>query len=157
MFDLEILDSLFVIWAFLFQLVLIVHFALRKWRFDLAIKLGRWVYALCLPAVALSIILLSAGKPWSLWVGGFIYLAWAVYGYTVEYVLHIQWRSPVRWSILVPYVLLYLATVMFYWWPLLLIFKPLWYGYALLYLISTWLNVASHQKKERLILKEALK
>lgn len=99
MFGLENLDALFVIWAFLFQTILIVHFALRKWRFDIAMRYGPIVYALSLPAVAISIILLLGGKTWSLWLGGFIYLIWAVYGYSIEYVKKIQWRNPIRWSI----------------------------------------------------------
>jgi hypothetical protein len=80
MFGLESLDTLFASWAILFQITLIVHFALRKWRFDIAMRYGIIVYALSLPAVVISVILLLDGKTWSLWLGGFIYLAWAVYG-----------------------------------------------------------------------------
>ncbi len=50
-----------------------------------------------------------------------------------------------RMSIAGPYVFLYLATVMFYWWPLALVSKPLWYVYAFLFMISTILNVTSHR------------
>lgn len=145
MFGLENLDALFVIWAILFQVILIVHFALRKWRFDIAVRYGPIVYALSIPAFVISIILLLGGKSWSLWLGGFIYLIWAFYGYSIEYVKKIQWRNPVRWSILVPYVFLYLATVMFYWWPLGLINRPLWFVYAVLFVISTVLNITSHK------------
>jgi hypothetical protein len=145
MFGLDILDSLFVVTAFLFQIVLIGHFALRKWRFDFAMRYGPIVYALSLLAVVVSISLLLGGKPWSLWLGGFIYLIWAVFGYTVEYARQIQWRSPIRWSVFGPYVFLYLAAVMFYWWPLALIWKPLWYVYAVLFILSTLLNVTSHK------------
>jgi hypothetical protein len=114
MFDLEKLDALFVSWAFLFQIILIIYFALRKWRFDIAMRYGPIVYALSIPAVAISIILLVGGKMWSLWLGGFIYFAWAVYGYFVDNVRKIQWRDPIRWQVFGPYVFLYLATVMFY-------------------------------------------
>ena len=156
MFSSDSLEILFVVSAFLFQLILIAHFALRKWHFDLAIRFGRLVYALSIPAVGLSIVILFGGMSWSFWLSGFIYLAWAIFGYTVEYVLGIQWHSPVRWSILGPYVFLYLATVMFYWWPLALIYKPLWYGYAVLFVISTYLNVTSHHRKTVLVPKEAI-
>jgi hypothetical protein len=147
----DILETLFVLSAFLFQVILIIHFALRKWRFDLTMRYGRIVYALSIPAVAISIFILQGGKIWSLWLSGFIYLIWAIYGYTVEYVRGIQWRSPVRWSIFGPYVFMYLATVMFYWWPLAIIYKPLWYVYAVLFIISTFLNVTSHQRKRQII------
>jgi len=133
--------------AFLFQVILIIHFALRKWRFDLALQYGWIVYVLGVPAAALSLFILLGGKSWFLWLSGFIYLVWAIYGYTVEYIRGIQWRSPINWSVLGPYVVLYLATVMFYWWPLALIYKPLWYIYAVLFVFSTFFNVTSHQRK----------
>jgi len=148
MFGLESLEVLFVIWAFLFQAVLIVHFSLRKWAFDrYTLKFGWIVYAMSIPAVVVSLLLLLGGKTWSLWMGGFIYLVWAVYGYAVEYVKRIQWRNPIRWPIFGPYVFLYLATIMFYWWPLGLVSRPLWYVYAVLFIISTTLNVTSHKGK----------
>jgi hypothetical protein len=137
-------EMLFVVTAFLFQLVLIVHFALRRWRFDTAMRYGPLVYALSLPAVAVSILLLLGGKTWELWLSGFLYVAWAIYGYTVEYARKIEWRNPIRWTIGGPYVLLYLAAVMFYWFPLGLLSKPLWYAYGVLFLVSTYLNVTSH-------------
>jgi hypothetical protein len=146
MFGLDYLDSLFVISAFLFQIILIIHFALRKWSFDLALRYGPIVYSLSILASAVSIFILSGSKPWPFWLSGFIYLLWAIFGYNVEYVKEIEWRNSLRWPILVPYVILYLATVMFYWWPLALISKPLWYVYAVLFIISTILNVTSHRK-----------
>ncbi len=144
MSSVDSLQALYVASAFVLQLVLIAHFALRRWRFHLAIRHGWIVYALSLPAAAVSVLLLLGGRPWSLWLGGFIYLAWAAFGYTVEYVKDVQWRSPIFWPIFGPYVLLYLATIMFYWWPLALIWKPLWYAAAVLFVAATVLNVTSH-------------
>ncbi len=146
MASLDSYQIFFTVCAFAFQLILVAHFSLRKWRFDLAMRYGRVVYALSLPAALLSVYLLQGGKQWSLWLGGFIFLAWALYGYTVEYILQVEWRTSWRWPVLVPYVALYLATVMFYWWPLALVYKPLWYIYAVLFLASTYLNVTSHRK-----------
>jgi len=114
MAGLDGLEALFVVSAFLFQTILIVHFALRKWHFPLAMRYGWIVYALGVPAAAASLLLALGGKPWSLWLSGFLYLAWAAFGCTVEYAIEIQWRSPIRWPIFGPYVVLYLATVMFY-------------------------------------------
>lgn len=147
MFGSDNLEVLFVITAFLFQIILIAHFALRRWRFDLAMRSGPIVYALSVPAAIISVVLALGGEAWAFWLGGFIYLVWAVYGYSVEYLQKIEWRISIRWPILVPYICLYLATVMFYWWPLALIFKPLWYVYAVLFMISTILNVISHKQK----------
>jgi hypothetical protein len=141
---LDAFDTLFVLWAFLFQVVLIVHFALRRWRFQTAIRYGPAVYALGIPALAISILLLLNGKSWSFWLGGLLYFFWGVFGYGVEYRRCIQWRSPILWPVFAPYIALYLATIMFYWFPLALIAKPLWYAYAALFAVSTVLNVKSH-------------
>jgi hypothetical protein len=93
-------------------------------------------------------LLLLNGKAWSLWLGGVIYLVWAIYGFAVEYIKKIQWRNPIRLPIFGPYVFLYLAAVMFYWWPLGLISKPLWYVYAVLFIASTTLNITSHKGQQ---------
>lgn len=145
MSSLEGLEVLFVIWAFLFQVILIVHFALRKWQFETAMRFGPFVYAMGIPSALVSLLLLLGGRPWYLWIGGFICLTWASFGYWVEYVKKIEWRNPIRWSIFGPYIFLYLATIMFYWWPLARIGRPLWFVYTTLFIISTTLNLASHK------------
>jgi hypothetical protein len=144
---LDVPEALFVATAFLFQVVLIAHFALRKFSFSFAMRYGWIVYLLSLPAAVVSILLLLCGTSWTLWLGGFIYLVWAAFGFTVEYVRRIRWRNPARWPIFTPYVGLYLTTIMFYWWPLGLIRRPLWYVYGLLFIASTALNVTSHKAR----------
>lgn len=145
---LDRLDTLFVVMAFLFQIALIIHFTLRRWAFNTALRYGPLVYALALPAAALSLAQINAGKPWYLWLAGLLYAAWAAFGYYVEYVRHIQWRSPIYWPIFVPYVALYLATVMFYWWPVGILSRPLWYVYAALFVVATVLNISSHHRPD---------
>jgi len=145
MSDLDKLDKLFVVWAFLFQVVLVIHFAVRKRFFEsYTLRFGWIVYALCIPAVVISVFLLLGGKSWSFWLGGFLFLLYAAFGYWVDYIVKIQWRNPLRLSIMFPYVFLYLATTMFYWWPLALLSRPLWLVFAVLFIIGTVLNIASH-------------
>ncbi len=84
----------FVVAAFLFQIILIGQFALRKWFFTTAMRYGRIVYALSIPAAIFSLYLCPQGKPWYLWAGGFIYLTWAIFGYVIEYRRKFQWRNP---------------------------------------------------------------
>ena len=107
-------------------------------------KVGWIVYALSVPAAVISVVLLLGGKTWSFWLGGFLFLVYAAYGYWVDYVERIQWRKPLRLSIMFPYVFLYLGTVMFYWWPLALLSRPLWFVFAVLFVIGTILNLTSH-------------
>jgi hypothetical protein len=145
MISLDPLEILFVATAFIFQIILIIHFVLRKWRFELAMRYGLIVYALSIPAAVVSTVLLLNNMAWSFWFGGYFYLIWGLLGYLIEYRMKIEWRDPIRWSIFGPYVLLYLATNMFYWFPLALIWKPLWYIFAILFLIGTSFNVTSHK------------
>lgn len=144
MFALQMPEGLFIGWAFLFQLALIVHFALRRWRFGWVERYGWVTYGLAVPATAVSLILLLESAPWPFWLGGFLCAGWALFAFTVEYIRQIEWRSPPRWSVFVPYLLLYLATIMFYWWPLGLLSRTLWLVYGGLFVVSTLLNVASH-------------
>jgi hypothetical protein len=141
------IEILFIASAYLFQLILITHFALRKWRFDLAVRYGPIVYGLSVPAAVVSIFILLGGRAWYWGSSSLIYLAWAIFGYYIEYIKEIEWRNSLHWPVMGPYVVLYLATVMFYWWPLALIYKPLWYGYGVLFLISTFFNVSSHRRR----------
>ena len=137
-------DRLFVFAAFLIQVVLVIFFALRTWNLTAALRLGWIVYALAIPALAVSIHLMRAGRPWFVWLAGFLYGAWAVFGYLVDVARPLEWRSPILWPVFLPYVLLYLSSLMFYWWPLATIRRPLWFVYAVLFLVSTVLNVSSH-------------
>jgi hypothetical protein len=149
MFGFDVFDWLFVIWAFVFQIMLILHFGIRKLRFELIHPYGWLTYTLAIPAVIVSLILFVAGKDWTLWIGGLLCAIWAWFGFSVEYVRHIKWRNPIVKSIFFPFITLYLATIMFYWFPVGALSRPLWYGYAILFIISTVLNVLSHQPDTR--------
>lgn len=143
--NMDSLDRLFVGWAFFFQIVLIVHFAVRKPLFEsYTVKYGWIVYALCIPAVIVSFIMMHGGKSWSFWLGGFLFVLYAAFGFWVDYVAKIPFRESFQAGIVIPYVLLYLTTVMFYWWPLARLSWPLWGAYAVLYVIAMVLNIKSH-------------
>lgn len=145
MSGLDLMDGLFIFWAFFIQVVFIIHFAVRKWLFaTYTLRYGWLVYAFCLPASVISVVLLIGGKPWAIWLGGFIFLFFSAFGYWVDYVRQIQWRKPLVPRIMIPYVFLYLATIMFYWWPLGIFSRSLWLVFAGLFLISTILNITSH-------------
>lgn len=145
MFGFDRLDTLFVVWAFSLQIIFIVHFAVRKRFFETyTLKYGWLVYALCFPASLISIILLRGGKSWSFWLGGFLFLIFAAYGYWVDFIKKLDWRNPLRKDIMFPYVTLYLGTIMFYWWPLALLNRPLWYIFGFLFGLGTLLNIRSH-------------
>jgi len=55
-------EQLFVSTVFSIQIVLLVFFALRKWMFDTAMQIGWIVFALAVPAVIVSLVLLIGGN-----------------------------------------------------------------------------------------------
>jgi hypothetical protein len=110
MFGSDAYASLYVVAALLFLIVLVIHFGLRRWRFNFAVRNGWILYALSLPCAGLSLFLVFAGAPWWMWTGGFLYLAWALFGFIVEYVRHVQWRGPVLWPVFVPATILSLGS-----------------------------------------------
>ena len=139
------LDRLFVAWAFFFQMAFIFHFAIRKPLLECyTISYGWVVYALCIPAIVVSFILLCGGKHWFYWIAGFLFVLFSAVGYWIDYMAKIQFRNPFRPEFAIPYVVLYLSTVMFYWWPLGNIRRSLWFAFAVLFIIGTILNIASH-------------
>jgi Gpi18-like mannosyltransferase len=59
----DALDILFVAWAFFFQIVLVVHFAVRKRFFETYTERFGWVvYALSIPATVIGVVLLPGRK-----------------------------------------------------------------------------------------------
>lgn len=142
--DLNRYDRLFAITAFAIQIVLLLYFALRTWRFEAAMQVGWIVYALALPAAGVSVVLLTARRPWYQALAGLLYTAWAVFGYVVDIARPVAWRSPIYWPVFLPYVLLYTGCQMFYWWPLGMIGRPFWFAYGALFIASTILNTTSH-------------
>jgi len=142
---LDYLEILYVVWAFFFQMVLIVHFAIRKKYYQVyTIRFGWVVYALSIPAAIISVVILLGGKTWSFWLGGFLFLVYASYGYWIDYVKKLQWRNPLRLSIMFPYVFLYLGTAMFYWWPLAELNRIFWFVFTVLFIVGIILNIKSH-------------
>lgn len=137
-------DTVFVIWAFVVQVCLTALFAIRKTNLELILKYGWVFYLLCIPALIVSFLMIRGGKPFSFQLAGFLFLAWAILGTVVEYFCKIEWRSPILWPIFIPYVLLYLGTIMFYWFPVGMLSRPLWYLYAGFFAVGTYLNITSH-------------
>jgi hypothetical protein len=138
-------EKLYVVWVFLFQILLITHFAIRKWAFPITQRYGWLFYTLGIPALIISIVILLRRGYWGFWVGGMIQFIWSIYGYYIEFIVKMTtWRNPLRWEIAGPYVFMYLATNMFYWWPIMNINKIYWFIYTVLFLICTYFNITSH-------------
>jgi hypothetical protein len=141
------LRTTFVVFAFGVQVLLILDFAARNWRPALERKYGWVIYALGIVAVLLAIVFALGRQPAYAVVAPLVYALWAAFGYVVDIYRHIEWRNPPRWSVLAPYVLLFMASQFAFWIPLWYLGLGYWAAYTVLYAVNTALNFASHRQR----------
>ncbi|MGE5248872.1 MAG: hypothetical protein ACM3QS_01560 [Bacteroidota bacterium] len=144
MFTQDTLPILFTAYAFLAQMLLIFNFAALRWRPRIQQRWGWIVYTTGLFALPLGILFLAAGQRWYLGLAFVLLAVWAAFGYTVDILRPVRWRQPIHWQIFAPYVLLYISAQFAFWIPLWFIGPGYWIFYAMLYTISTALNVSMH-------------
>jgi hypothetical protein len=142
------LDTVYVVVALALQAILIIYFALRRWRAAFAFRIGRAIYALGVPLAVYAVVMVFVGQPWYLWVGGLLYALWALLGSKVDTGRPLLWHEPICPRPFNGYVLLYLVYQMFFWWPLGGIWRPGWYIFAALFVLATYLNVISRKAPE---------
>jgi hypothetical protein len=140
------LQALFVIFAFLTQALVIANFAARNWRPSLEIEYGWLIYAMGIVAIPLAILFLAGRQPWYIVTAPIVYSVWAALGYSVDRCRQVEWRSPPRWSIFIPYVGLFMASQFFFWIPLWYIGLGYWVAYTVAYAVNTGLNFYSHRQ-----------
>jgi 4-amino-4-deoxy-L-arabinose transferase-like glycosyltransferase len=88
--------------------------------------LGYVIVALALPAALALVAFVRAKAGWRQWVGPAVYLAFVVFMIAVEYVWLVEFRSPSRPSILVPYLLLFFGAILLMGLPMFRIDRRLW-------------------------------
>ena len=142
----NVLRTLFVAFAFAAQVLLVVNFAARNWRPVLERRYGWVVYALGIPAALLAAILTVAHQPAYAALACVLYALWAAFGYYVDTYRQLAWRQPTRWTILLPYVLLFIASQLAFWIPLWYVGLGYWVAYGALYVANTALNLFSHRR-----------
>ena len=127
------------------QALLVAFFAARRWSPRVAERLGWLAYAFAALGLPLSGWLSLAGQSWKLYAGPLLLALWAAFGASVDLWLRVQWRrTPVRWSVFVPYLVLYFSAQMFLWWPLWDAQRTLWGGFLVLFVANTALNLRGH-------------
>jgi hypothetical protein len=128
------------------QAVLVLFFAGRRWRPRAAERYGWVAYAFAALGLPLGIWLVAGGQSWRLFTGPLLLALWAALGCAVDLWLRIEWRTPIRWSVFVPYVGLYFWAQMFLWWPLWDLWRLGWAVYAVLFAANTALNLQGHAR-----------
>lgn len=74
--------------------------------------LGYVMIALGIPAAVALVAFLLAGAGWLYWLGPAVYLAFIALEIIVDYVRPVEFRSPRRPEILVPYLLLFFGAIL---------------------------------------------
>ena len=94
---------------------------------SLAIKhlLGRVMIGLAIPATVALVAFVRAGAGWRHWIGPSVYLAFVAL-IVVEYVWRVEFRSPIRYDVLVPYLVLFFGAILLMGLPMFRLSRPLW-------------------------------
>lgn len=144
--------AVFATFAITSQAILLAFFASRRWYRAIAERCGWIAYGFGALGLTVGTWLTVVGAPWRLFAGPLLFAVWAGYGSWVDLFRRIEWRPmadsitrrPIQWSVLGPYITLYLAGQMFLWWPLWNYWRPGWLVYLVLFVANTALNLAGH-------------
>jgi hypothetical protein len=136
--------TVFALFGLTSQVVLVGYFAARRWSLRIAERHGWIAYAFAGLGLPLGVWLILAGQSWRLTTGPLLLALWAALGAGVDLWRRIEWRTPIRWSVLVPYVALYFWAQMFLWWPLWDLWRPAWACFLVLFVANTALNIRGH-------------
>jgi len=91
--------------------------------------LGRVMIALAIPSTGALVAFVRARASWLHWVGPVVYLAFVAFVafmVGVEYVWRVEFRSPMRYEILVPYLVLFFGSIVLMGLPMFRLNRQLW-------------------------------
>lgn len=88
--------------------------------------LGYVMIAFAVPATLALIAFGRARDGWLQWVGPAVYLAFVALMVVVDYVWPVEFRSPTRYDILVPYLLLFFGAILLMGLPMFCLDRRLW-------------------------------
>ena len=74
--------------------------------------LGLVIIALAVPAAVALVVFLHAGSGWLYWLGPAVYIVFVALEILVDYAAPVEFRSPRRAEILVPYLLLFFGAIL---------------------------------------------
>lgn len=88
--------------------------------------LGRVMIGLAIPAVAAIVAFVRAGAGWRHLIGPSVFLAFVAMMVVVEYAWPVEFRSPMRYGILVPYLVLFFGAILLMGLPMFRLNRLLW-------------------------------
>jgi len=121
--------ALLTVWVVvnLVDLLQAVGFAARPgWGMGLNHRLGYAIAALALPATVAAVAFARSGGGWLLWAGPLAFDAFVVLMLVVDYLRPVEFRSPPRPGILVPYLVLFFGSILLMGLPMFRVDRGLW-------------------------------
>lgn len=88
--------------------------------------LGYVFFALGIPTVASLVAFLRARAPWLHWAGSVVFLAFLALMLVVDYLRPVEFRSPPRYAVLLPYLLLFFGAILLMGLPMFRLNRSLW-------------------------------
>jgi len=88
--------------------------------------LGYGIVALAVPAVLAMVAFIRARTGWRQWIGPTVFLAFIMLMVIVEYIWQVEFRSPMRYDILVPYLVLFFGSILLMGLPMFRMNRRLW-------------------------------
>lgn len=87
---------------------------------------GYAIIALAIPSTVALVAFVRARAGWRHWIGPGVFLAFIACMIVVEYILAVEFRSPMRYDILVPYLLLFFGAILLMGLPMFRMDRRLW-------------------------------
>ena len=88
--------------------------------------LGYGIVALAAPAALTIVTFIRTRAGWRQWIGPSAFLVFIAYMVLVEYIWRVEFRSPMRNDILVPYLVLFFGSILLMGLPMFRINRRLW-------------------------------
>ncbi|HOZ38550.1 MAG TPA: hypothetical protein PLH64_07385 [Anaerolineaceae bacterium] len=89
-------------------------------------SLGYGIMALAIPAVIALVAFVRARADWQQWIGLAVFLAFLALMIAAEYIWQVEFRSPARYEILAPYLILFFGSILLMGLPMFRMDRRLW-------------------------------
>ena len=88
--------------------------------------LGYVIIVLAIPSMVAIVAFARAGAGWLHWVGPAVFLTFIAFVVVVDYAWPVEFRSPTRYGILAPYLVLFFGSILLMGLPMFRLNRPLW-------------------------------
>lgn len=88
--------------------------------------LGYVIIVLAIPSMVAIVAFARAGAGWLHWVGPAVFLTFIAFMVVVDYAWPVEFRSPTRYGILAPYLVLFFGSILLMGLPMFRLNRPLW-------------------------------